>query len=72
MAEPEDSYGRSIQEDGVFKKKPDQCHICFRDLGTDRLRDHCHVTGNFRGAAHNACYLNLKNGIKSQYFFFII
>ena len=36
------------------------CHICDNMLGTDRVRDHCHLTGKFRGAAHNRCNLNFK------------
>ncbi|KAK3740309.1 hypothetical protein QZH41_010880 [Actinostola sp. cb2023] len=36
------------------------CHICKDELGADRVRDHCHVTGKFRGAAHNACNLNFQ------------
>lgn len=28
------------------------CHICERELGEDRVRDHCHLTGKYRGAAH--------------------
>ncbi|OWF56062.1 uncharacterized protein LOC110452091 [Mizuhopecten yessoensis] len=36
------------------------CHICGRELGDDRVRDHCHVTGAFRGAAHNDCNINYK------------
>ena len=36
------------------------CHICREDLGTDRVRDHCHLTGKFRGAAHNTCNLNFQ------------
>ena len=34
--------------------------ICKRELNTDKVRDHCHVTGNFRGAAHNKCNLKLR------------
>ena len=34
------------------------CHICGFELGADRVRDHCHLTGKFRGAAHNDCNLN--------------
>ena len=34
------------------------CHICNEDLGKDRVRDHCHRSGKFRGAAHEVC--NLK------------
>lgn len=36
------------------------CHICGKDLGDDRVRDHCHVTGKFRGAAHNEYNINFK------------
>ena len=25
-----------------------------------KVRDHCHVTGKFRGAAHNKCNLKLR------------
>ncbi len=34
------------------------CHICGFELGADRVRDHCHLTGKYRGAAHNYCNLN--------------
>ena len=36
------------------------CHICSEELGKDRVRDHCHLTGKFRGAAHEACKLKYK------------
>jgi len=26
-----------------------------------KLRDHCHLTGKFRGVAHNRCSLNYKD-----------
>ena len=25
------------------------CHICNRPLGGDKVRDHCHIVGNYRG-----------------------
>ena len=34
------------------------CWICREELGNDRVRDHCHYTGRYRGAAHNKCNLN--------------
>ena len=36
------------------------CHICERELGEDKVFDHCHLTGKYRGAAHNECNLNYK------------
>ena len=33
------------------------CHICNQPLGEDRVRDHDHLTGVYRGAAHNYCNL---------------
>ena len=36
------------------------CWICNEELNTDKVRDHCHITGKFRGSAHNQCNLKLK------------
>ena len=43
------------------------CHICEQDLKVDeetghifKVRDHCHFTGEYRGAAHNECNLKCK------------
>ena len=36
------------------------CWICKQELNTDKVRDHCHVTGKFRGAAHNKCNSKLR------------
>ena len=39
------------------------CHICNKpfddsDVKLKRVRDHCHRTGQYRGAAHNKCNIN--------------
>ena len=36
------------------------CHICSQDLVEYKVRDHCHFTGQYRGAAHNKCNLKCK------------
>ena len=38
------------------------CWICNRlfDVAHDKVRDHCHITGKYRGAAHWSCNVNLK------------
>ena len=46
------------EEEEEFKQASD-CWICKKKLNLeDRVRDHCHFTGRYRGAAHNRC--NLK------------
>ena len=41
------------------------CHICTKQLGDDKVRNHCHIAGNYRGAAHNECNLNYRLNLKS-------
>ena len=43
------------------------CHICKKRFSTDdnnkkyhKVRDHCHYTGKYRGAAHDICDLRYK------------
>ena len=40
------------------------CHICTKPLGDDKVRDHCHIVGSYRGAAHNEVYMISKSGWK--------
>ncbi|KAK3750211.1 hypothetical protein RRG08_004434 [Elysia crispata] len=37
-----------------------RCHVCDKPLEGDSVKDHCHITGRYRGAAHNACNLKLR------------
>ena len=54
-----------------FYKEQEKCHICQKEFCYDKnekmkfklykkVRDHCHYTGKFRGAAHSICNLNYK------------
>ena len=36
------------------------CNICSKKLEKDKVRDHCHFTGKYRGAAHNKCNLECR------------
>ena len=41
--------------------KENTCCICKKDFNNDgKVRDHCHFTGKYRGAAHNTCNLRYK------------
>ena len=37
-----------------------RCHVCDDLLEGDSVRDHCHITGKYRGAAHSTCNLKLR------------
>ena len=39
-----------------------ECHICFKRFNDKdrKVRDHCHYTGLYRGAAHSSCNLQYK------------
>lgn len=45
------------------------CWICEKRLISDRVRDHDHFTGEYKGAAHNECNLNYSIPKKILIFF---
>ena len=56
-------------------KRQKVCHICKKEFCYDenkksefrlyqKVRDYCHYTGKFRGAAHDIC--NLKYGVPKE------
>lgn len=50
-------------EERLVYKGSMNCYICeksFNDPENIKVRDHCHLTGKFRGAAHMNCNLNYK------------
>lgn len=36
------------------------CHIFSKPFDNEKVRDHCHLTGKYRGAVHKSCNLNYK------------
>ena len=40
--------------------KENICYICKKEFNNDKVRDQCHFTGKYRGAAHNTCNLRYK------------
>ena len=43
-------------------QKANSCHFCDKKYTEKdiRVRDHCHITGKFRGSAHDYCNLKLR------------
>ena len=56
------------EEEKEFNKASD-CWICGEYLGKDRVRDHCHYTGRYRGPAHNNCNLKYRKQNNISVFF---
>ena len=54
------------KEDNVDFKNSTKCWICENDyIDTDvKVRDHCHITGKYRGSAHRYCNINVKLNLK--------
>ena len=48
------------KEEAERFNKETKCWICKGELNNDKVRDHCHFTGRYRGAAHNSCNLEYK------------
>ena len=36
------------------------CRFCEKEILSDKVRDHCHLTGAYRGPAHNTCSIKVK------------
>ena len=51
---------RLTQDEQKSFDKAEFCHICNKELLEDKVRDHCHFTGQYRGAAHNSCNLKCR------------
>ena len=50
------------EEEGHLFQQSNSCWICKKLIDNDeeKVRDHCHVTGKFRGAAHWDCNINFQ------------
>ena len=48
------------EEDKKRFNESKECWICGEPLKDDRVRDHCHYTGRYRGPAHNSCNLKYR------------
>ena len=51
------------KEDNAKYKKSESCWMCgggFTDEKDCKVRDHCHYTGEFRGAAHQSCNVKFR------------
>ena len=56
-------------KDKIYHNKQKICYICKKEFNNNdkkqqKVRDHCHYTGKYRGAAHNIC--NLRYNVPKE------
>ena len=47
------------QEDEEDYRNNNICQFCEKQIESDKVRDHCHLTGKYRGPAHSICKINV-------------
>ena len=47
------------EEDEEHYKNNNICRFCEKEILSDKVRDHCHLTSNYRGPAHSKCNINV-------------
>ena len=48
------------QEDEEDYRNNNICRFCEKTIETDKVRDHCHLTGKYRAPSHIVCNINVK------------
>ena len=51
---------KMTRKDEVAFQNAETRHICDQKLNNDMVRDHCHLTGEYRGAEHDYCNKNYR------------
>ena len=51
---------KMTDDDEAAYQQAKTCYACILELKEDRVQDHCHLTGKYRGAAHSKCNLKTK------------
>ena len=60
-----DQFNKNLvitEEENYLFQQSNSCWICKRIIDNDNenVRDHCHITGKFRGSAHWDCNINFQ------------
>ena len=60
-------YFKNTKKDIIMTQKNKEdfennniCRFCEKEIISEKVRDHCHLTGKYRGPAHNVCNINVK------------
>ena len=59
-------YFKNTKNDIIMTQKAEEdyrnnniCRFCEKIIESDKVRDHCHLTGKYRGPAHSKCKINV-------------
>ena len=59
-------YFKNTKKDIIMKQNNEEgyrnnntCRFCEKEKLSDKVRDHCHITGKYRGPAHGKCNINV-------------
>ena len=60
-------YFKETKKDIIMKQEDEEdyennniCRFCEKNIESDKVRNHCHLTGKYRGPAHNVCNINVR------------
>ena len=60
-------YFKNTKKDIIMTKDNEEdyknnniCRFCEKETSSDKVRDHCHLAGKYRGPAHSKCNINVK------------
>ena len=60
-------YFKNIKKEIIMTKEDEEdfknnniCRFCEKEVLSDKVLDHCHLTGKYRGPAHNTCNINVR------------
>ena len=48
------------EKDEEDQKNNHICRFCEKNIESDKVRDHCHLTSSYRGPAHSKCNINVR------------
>ena len=59
-------YFKNTKKDNIMGEEDEEdyrnnniCRFCEKNIDCDKVRDHCHLTGFYRGVAHSKCNINV-------------
>ena len=70
-------YFKNTKKDIILTEKDEEdfrndniCRFCEKEILSDKVRDHCHLTSKYRGPAHGKCNINVSQN-QSNFISFI-